>query len=92
MDIQISDTFRYNSDFTATSVRLKINVLQQEQSGEERKATETKVLVDRQHQVHRRIKTIIKNKDDWGGVVKEEREKSQGMNEWIYLGMMNYLT
>lgn len=46
-----SDVFHYNSDFTAIGVRLKINVVQQEQSSEERKATETKVIVDRQHQV-----------------------------------------
>ncbi|KAG2216875.1 hypothetical protein INT45_009406 [Circinella minor] len=62
MDIQMSDTFKYNSDFTATSVRLKINVLQQEQSGEERKATETKVLVDRQHQLEAAIVRVMKAK------------------------------
>ncbi|KAI9267908.1 Cullin family-domain-containing protein [Phascolomyces articulosus] len=61
-DVQMSDTFKYNSDFTATSIRLKINVLQQEQSGEERKATETKVLVDRQHQLEAAIVRVMKAK------------------------------
>lgn len=46
-----NDTFTYNNDFTASAVRLKINSLQQEQSVEERKETQTKVLVDRQYQV-----------------------------------------
>ncbi|KAI9493546.1 ubiquitin-protein ligase, cullin 4 [Zychaea mexicana] len=62
MDVQMSDMFKYNSDFTAASIRLKINVLQQEQSGEERKATETKVLVDRQHQLEAAIVRVMKAK------------------------------
>ncbi|ORY92144.1 Cullin family-domain-containing protein [Syncephalastrum racemosum] len=57
-----SDVFHYNSDFTANGVRLKINVVQQEQSSEERKATETKVIVDRQHQLEAAIVRIMKAK------------------------------
>lgn len=49
--ISTGDTFKYNVGFTAPSVRLKVNMVQQEQTTEESKATETKVLVDRQHQV-----------------------------------------
>ncbi|KAI8145398.1 Cullin-domain-containing protein [Fennellomyces sp. T-0311] len=62
MEVATTDSFKYNSEFTASSVRLKINVLQQEQSGEERKATETKVLVDRQHQLEAAIVRIMKAK------------------------------
>lgn len=50
-DISLSDVFVYNDDFTSPNVRIRIGALQQEQIGEERKATENKVLVDRQHQV-----------------------------------------
>lgn len=53
MEINRTDIFTYNAEFTAPNTRLKINVLQQEQTGEERKATENKVLIDRQHQVTR---------------------------------------
>lgn len=51
MEIAQTNNFMYNAAFTAPNTKLKINVLQQEQSGEERRSTETKVLIDRQHQV-----------------------------------------
>ncbi|KAI8337609.1 cullin-4-like protein [Chlamydoabsidia padenii] len=57
-----NDTFAYNSDFTASTVRLKINSIQQEQSVEERKETQTKVLVDRQYQLEAAIVRIMKSK------------------------------
>lgn len=50
-NVNDDDIFEYNTDFTATAVRLKINTIQQEQSTEERKETQAKVIVDRQHQV-----------------------------------------
>ena len=49
--ISPSDVFVYNDNFSSPNVRIRIGALQQEQIGEERKATEAKVLVDRQHQV-----------------------------------------
>lgn len=50
-EISLSDAFVYNDNFSSPNVRIRIGALQQEQIGEERKVTEAKVLVDRQHQV-----------------------------------------
>lgn len=51
-DVGPNDTFTFNKDFTAPSHRLKINSIQLDQTVEERKETETKVLISRQHQVN----------------------------------------
>ncbi|KAI8089524.1 cullin [Halteromyces radiatus] len=60
--ISENDTFKYNDKFTATATRLKINITQQEQVIEERKETETKVLVDRQHKLEAAVVRIMKAK------------------------------
>ncbi|KAI9314722.1 Cullin family-domain-containing protein [Dichotomocladium elegans] len=65
-EITSSDTFTYNSNFTSSNVRIKINVAQQDQVGDERKATERKVLVDRQHQLEAAIVRIMKSKKKIG--------------------------
>lgn len=72
-DISLSDVFVYNDDFTSPNVRIRIGALQQEQIGEERKATENKVLVDRQHQLEAAIVRIMKSKKSLshGDLMKE---------------------
>ncbi|KAG0174593.1 hypothetical protein DFQ28_005749 [Apophysomyces sp. BC1034] len=61
-DIQSSDQFIYNPEFTAQSYRIKINTIQQEQTVEERKETQSKVLINRQHQLEAAIVRIMKAK------------------------------
>ncbi|CAO3578616.1 unnamed protein product [Absidia cylindrospora] len=61
-NVSDNDIFEYNADFTASAVRLKINSIQQEQSTEERKETQTKVIVDRQHQLEAAVVRIMKSK------------------------------
>ncbi|KAI7880319.1 cullin-4A [Lichtheimia hyalospora FSU 10163] len=71
--ISLSDVFIYNDNFSSPNVRIRIGALQQEQIGEERKATEAKVLVDRQHQLEAAIVRIMKSKKSLahGDLMKE---------------------
>ncbi|RCH83507.1 hypothetical protein CU097_000946, partial [Rhizopus azygosporus] len=55
-----TDTFQFNTDFEAAGVRLKIPAIQQEQTVEEKKEVESKVLVNRQHQLEAAIVRIMK--------------------------------
>ncbi|KAI9305629.1 cullin-4-like protein [Cunninghamella echinulata] len=61
-EIGPNDTFTFNENFTASTHRLKINSIQLEQSVEERKETQTKVLISRQHQLEAAIVRIMKSK------------------------------
>lgn len=55
-----TDTFQFNTDFEAAGVRLKVPAIQQEQTVEEKKEVESKVLVNRQHQLEAAIVRIMK--------------------------------
>ncbi|KAJ8654808.1 hypothetical protein O0I10_009529 [Lichtheimia ornata] len=72
-EISLSDAFVYNDNFSSPNVRIRIGALQQEQIGEERKVTEAKVLVDRQHQLEAAIVRIMKSKKSLshGDLMKE---------------------
>ncbi|KAF7731994.1 hypothetical protein EC973_007099 [Apophysomyces ossiformis] len=61
-EIKSSDEFTYNAEFTASPYRIKINTIQQEQTVEERKETQSKVLINRQHQLEAAIVRIMKAK------------------------------
>ncbi|CAO3591067.1 unnamed protein product [Absidia cylindrospora] len=55
------DIFEYNNKFTASTHRLKIAIIQQEQYVEEQKEIQTKVLVDRHYQLEAAIVRIMKS-------------------------------
>ncbi|ORX57414.1 cullin 4A [Hesseltinella vesiculosa] len=61
-EIQDATSFSFNDAFTSDSHRLKFNSIQQEQSTEERKDTQAKVMVNRQHQLEAAIVRIMKAK------------------------------
>ncbi|KAI8062175.1 cullin-4-like protein [Gongronella butleri] len=61
-DIQDDEKFTFNAGLTSDKFRLRFNMLQQEQSPEENKDTQAKVLVNRQHQLEAAIVRIMKAK------------------------------
>lgn len=58
--ISDTDLFQFNTEFEATGSRLKIPAVQQEQAVEEKKEVESKVLINRQHQLEAAIVRIMK--------------------------------
>ncbi|KAI8365993.1 cullin [Radiomyces spectabilis] len=58
--VEPSDQFAFNEQFQAPQHRLKFNTIQQEQTVEEQKDTQSKVLVNRQHQLEAAIVRIMK--------------------------------
>lgn len=60
VDIQDSDEFSFNGDFTDKLFRVKINQVQLKETAEEQKATEESVLLDRQFQIDAAVVRIMK--------------------------------
>ncbi|KAF5294231.1 hypothetical protein FQA39_LY13479 [Lamprigera yunnana] len=59
-DVEDSDKFRFNNDFTNKLYRIKINQIQLKETTEEQKATEERVYQDRQYQIDAAIVRIMK--------------------------------
>nr|CAG4640653.1 EOG090X01NX [Eulimnadia texana] len=59
-DINDTDKFEYNKEFTNKLFRIKINQIQLKETTEEQKATEERVFQDRQYQIDAAIVRIMK--------------------------------
>ncbi|XP_049882276.1 cullin-4A [Pectinophora gossypiella] len=59
-EVDDSDTFAFNHDFTNKLFRIKINQIQMKETSEEQKATEERVFQDRQYQIDAAIVRVMK--------------------------------
>lgn len=58
---QGTDLFELNTEFDMPGLRIKVPVVQQEQVAEEKKEVESKVLINRQHQLEAALVRIMKS-------------------------------
>ena len=61
-EVEKSDSFTFNADFTAPLIRIKINTIQMKETKEENEATHERVFQDRQYQVDAAIVRIMKTR------------------------------
>ncbi|XP_046995069.1 cullin-4A [Schistocerca americana] len=59
-DVEDTDKFQFNKDFSNKLFRIKINQIQMKETTEEQKATEERVFQDRQYQIDAAIVRIMK--------------------------------
>ncbi|KAJ2948016.1 hypothetical protein O0L34_g9811 [Tuta absoluta] len=59
-DVEDTDCFGFNGDFTNKLFRIKINQIQMKETSEEQKATEERVFADRQYQIDAAIVRVMK--------------------------------